>query len=295
MNFLKGLALSLLSPLLLLSLSVFGFALTLNYTLLNPDFAVYEVDRLDMPSLVEEWLGQQIPPDEPYLAEVLNETITDLEPWIEDQVHAGIYTSYDYFLGGGQSLNLVISLEPVREGFKEKLRQAILNSPPPELEGASPSQIELYLHQAYREIDEMLPQEFEFNESSLTPEVLARFERARQGIGYFQLGYKLLIGFIVLLILGIVLINRQVKGATRGIGIPFLTCGAVGYISTFVAKYLAETQFRKLDIPAWLQTWLPQFVDDLLTPLEIFSIGLVIAGIALIIVSFVYKPHQPSL
>ena len=104
-----------------------------------------------------------------------------------------------------------------------------------------------------------------------------------------------MIGFILLLILGIVLINRQVKGATRGIGIPFLTCGAVGYISTFIAKYLAETQFRKLDIPAWLQTWLPQFVDDSLTPLEIFSIGLVIAGIALIIVSFVYKPRQPSL
>jgi len=295
MNFLRSLALSLLSFLFFLSLSVFGFALTLNYTLLNPDFAVYEVDRLDIPSLAEEWLGEQIPPDEPYLAEVLSDTITDLEPWIKDQVHAGIYTSYDYFLGRSQSLNLVISLEPVRESLKENLRQAILDSLPPEFEGASPSQIELYLHQVDREIDEMLPQEFELNESSLTPEVLAQLEQAKQGIGYFQLGYKLLIGFIVLLILGIVLINRQVKGATRSIGIPFLTCGAVGYISAFIAKYLAETQFRKLDIPAWLQTWLPQFVDDLLTPLEIFSIGLMIAGIALIIVSFVYKPRQPSL
>jgi len=295
MNFLRSLALSLLSSLLVLSLSVFGFALTLNYTLLNPNFAVYEADRLDTPSLAEEWLGEQIPPSTPYLAEVLSETITDLEPWIKDQVQAGIYTSYDYFLGRSQSLNLVISLEPVREKFKQNLRQAILDSLPPELEEASPSQIEMYLNQAYREIDEKVPEEFELNESSLTPDVLAKLEQAKQSIGYFQLGYKLLIGFIVLLILGIVLLNRQVKGATRGIGIPFLTCGAVGYISTFIAKYFTETRLTKLDIPTWLQTWLPQFVDDLLTPLEIFSIGLMIAGIALIIVSFVYKPRQPSL
>ena len=119
-------------------------------------------------------------------------------------------------------------------------------------------------------------------------------EQARQYVGYFQLGYKLLIGFILLLILGIVLINRQVKGAIRGIGIPFLTCGVLGYISTFVAKYLVQTQLTRLDIPLWLQSWFPQFFDNFLAPLEIFSICLMIAGIALLIVSFVYKPRQPS-
>ena len=138
----------------------------------------------------------------------------------------------------------------------------------------------------------MLPQEFD--ESSLTPEVWAQLEQVRQGIGYFQLGYKILIGFILLLILGIVLTNRKVKGATRSIGIPFLSCGVIGYISTFVTKHLAETQLTRLDIPTWLQSWFPQFIDDFLAPLEIFSIGLMIAGIALLIVSFVYKPRQPS-
>ncbi len=294
MNFLKGLALGLLSFLLLLCLFVFGFALTLNQTVLNPDFITSEVDRLDIPSLAEEFLSQEIPPDKQYLAGVIGDTITDLEPWIKEQAHTGIYTSYDYFLGRSQSLSLVIPTEPVRDSLKDNLREAIQESPPPELEGASSSEIELYLAQAYREIDEMLPQEFEFDESSLTPEVWAQLEQVRQDIGYFQLGYKILIGFILLLILGIVLINRQVKSATRGIGIPFLTCGVLGYISTFVTKYLAETQLTQLDIPTWFQTWFPQFLDDFLAPLEIFSIGLLVAGIALIIVSFVYKPRQPS-
>jgi len=294
MKFLKGLALSLLGFLLFLSLSIFGLALTLNYTILNPDFIVSEVDELDISSLVEEFLSEEIPQEEPYLAEVLDNTIADLEPWIKEQVNAGIYTSYDYLLGKSESLSLVISLEPVKDNLKDNLRKAILESPPLELEGASPAEIELYLDEAYSEIDEMLPPRFEFNVSSLDPEVLAQLEQARQYIGYFQLGYKLLIGFILLLILGIILIHRQVKRATREIGIIFLTYGVLEYIAIFVTKYLAGTQLTKLDVPAQLQTLLPQLLSNFLAPLEIFSICLLVVGVALIIVSFVYKPRQPS-
>lgn len=294
MKFLKGLALSLLGFLLFLSLSILGLALTLNYTILNPDFIVSEVDELDVSSLVEEFLSEEIPQEEPYLAEVLDNTIADLEPWIKEQVNAGIYTSYDYLLGKSESLSLVISLEPVKDSLKDNLREAILESPPLELEGASPAEIELYLDEAYSEIDEMLPPRFEFNVSSLDPEVLAQLEQARQYIGYFQLGYKLLIGFILLLILGIILIHRQVKRATREIGIIFLTYGVLEYIAIFVTKYLAGTQLTKLDVPAQLQTLLPQLLSNFLAPLEIFSICLLVVGVALIIVSFVYKPRQPS-
>ena len=294
MKFLKGLALSLLGFLLFLSLSIFGLALTLNYTILNPDFIVSEVDELDISSLVEEFLSEEIPQEEPYLAEVLDNTIADLEPWIKEQVNAGIYTSYDYLLGKSESLSLVISLEPVKDNLKDNLRKAILESPPLELEGASPAEIELYLDEAYSEIDEMLPPRFEFNVSSLDPEVLAQLEQARQYIGYFQLGYKLLIGFILLLILGIILIHRQVKRATREIGIIFLTYGVLEYIAIFVTKYLAGTQLTKLDMPAQLQTLLPQLLSNFLAPLEIFSICLLVVGVALIIVSFIYKPRQPS-
>jgi len=63
MKVLKGLALSLLSFLLFLSLSIFGLALTLNLTILNPDFTVSELDRLDIPSLTKDLLSQQIPQD----------------------------------------------------------------------------------------------------------------------------------------------------------------------------------------------------------------------------------------
>ena len=252
------------------------------------------MDELDISSLAREFLSEEIRQEEPYLAEVLANTITDLEPWIRDQTRTSIYSTYDYLLGKSESLSLVISLEPVKDSLKDNLREAILKSPPPELAGATPATVELYINEAYQYIDELIPLRFEFNESSLGPEVLAQLEQARQYIGYFQLGYKLLIGFILLLILGIILINRQVRGATRKLGIIFTTYGAFEYLGIFIIKNLAGTQLTKLDVPAQLQTLLPQLLSDFLAPLEIFSICLMVAGVALIIVSFVYKPRQPS-
>ncbi len=292
MKFLKGLALTLLSLLLFLSLSIFGLALTLNHTILNPDFIISGLNKLDISSLTKDLLSQQIPQDEPYIAEVVDTTIAYLEPGIRDQTHASIYSSYDYLLGRSQSLSLVISLEPLRDSLKSNLREAILRSPPPELAGVPPAIIELYINEAYQHIDQLIPPRFEFNESSLSPEVLVQLEQARQAIDYLQLGYKVLIGFILLLIVGIILINRQVRSSTRELGIIFLSYGAFEYLGIFVVKSLAGTQLPQLNIPPPLQVWLPQLLDVLLAPLEIFSLGLLIAGIALIIVSFVYKPRQ---
>jgi hypothetical protein len=294
MKVLKVLALILLSFLLFLSLSIFGLALTLNLTILNPDFTVSELDRLDIPSLTKDLLSQQIPQDVPYIAEVVDNTIADLEPWIRDQIHDTVYAGYDYLLGKSQSLNLVISLEPLRDSVKSNLREAILRSPPPELAGAPPAAVELYISEASQYVDEMIPPRFEFNESSLSPEALSQLTQVKQAVGYIQLAYKVLIAVILLLILGIVLINREVRGATRWLGIIFATYGAFEYLGIFILKNLAGTQLPQLGIPPPLQTWLPQLFNDLLVPLEIFSLSLLVTGIALIIVSFVYKPRQPS-
>jgi len=138
MKFLKGLALAILGFLLSLSLVVFGFALTLNQTILNPDFAVSQVDRLDIPSLAEEMLSEQIPPEQEFLVEVVNDTIAEQELWIKQQVSAGIYSFYDYIEGRSESLSLVISLEPVKESFRDNLWQAVSESPPPELASLPP-------------------------------------------------------------------------------------------------------------------------------------------------------------
>jgi len=294
MKFLKVLALVLLGFLLFLSLSIFGVALMLNLTIFNSDFIISELDEFDISLLAKDLFHQQLILNESYMTEAVDDTITELEPWIKDQLHTSIYSGYGYLLGKRQSLYLEIPLAPLKDSLKNNLREAILQSPPPELTGASSTVIERYIGAAQHYVDEMIPPRFELNESSLSPEVLSQLIEVKQVIGYVQLTYKILIALILLLILGIILIKREVRGASRELGIIFITYGALEYLGIFIIKRLTGTQLSQLDIPSLLQDWLPQFVGDVLIPLVIFSLSLLIAGVVLLVVSFVYKPRQPS-
>jgi len=294
MKFLKVLALSLLGFLLFLSLSIFGVVLMLNLTIFNSDFIVSEFDELDISSLTKDLFHQQLILGESYMTEAVDNTITELEPWIKEQIHTSIYSGYDYLLGRRQGLNLEIPLAPLKDSLKNNLRKAILQSPPPELTGAPSTAIELYISEAQHYVDEMIPPRFELNESSLSPEILSQLIEIKQAIGYVQLTYKILIALILLLILGIVLLKREVRSTTRELGIIFTAYGALEYLGIIIIKRLAGAQLPQLGIPSPLQDWLPQFLKDALVPLEIFSLSLLIAGVALLVVSFVYKPRQPS-
>ncbi len=301
MKFLKGLALSLLSFFLFLSLSILGLAFMLNSTILNPDFIIRELDKLHVYSLASEFLDEQIlqfkvdARYKPYVTKVLNDTLTDLQPWIKEKVNDTVYTAYDYFMGRSQRLDLAISLEPVRDSLKKSLREAILASPPPELQELPPGAIELVLNEASQQIDEQIPPSWEFNQNTLDPETVTTLEQIRQGIGHFQLGYKLLIGFILLLILGITLIIREVRGATRDLGITLLTCGVIIYLGNLATKYFAKVSITQLPLPAQLQTLVPQLLSDSLAPLDMYSIILAAIGIVLLVVSFVYKSRQSEI
>ena len=299
MKILKGLALSLLSLLLFLSLSVFGLLFTLNNTALNPDFIVSELDKLDVTSLagefVHEQVAEQLPEEFGFVTpETIDNILTDVEPWIREQTSIAVHNGYDYLLGRSESLSLVISTEPLKASLKDNLWQALLASPPPEVAGLPPDVLEEQFNQFFAEFSQGIPSTIEVDESLIPAEVLTQLEQAREYINLLQTVYKALIGFILLLIAGIILIYREVKGATRGLGITFLIYGAFEYAGIFVAKYFAGTQLGQLDIPAYLQTWLPQFLADFLAPLEMFSLGLMIAGAVLIIVSIAYKPRQPA-
>ena len=284
-------------------------AQTLHNTLLSSDFIVSIVDELDIASLAEEIVSEQfageMPEEMEFMTEYLDDVIVELEPWIKEQIGVVADPVVGYLLGESQSLNVVIPLEPAMEIVRDSLREALLESPPAEFADLPPSLLAQQFDAFFQEFSEGMPSTFELDESLLGTELRTEIasalaeaegglEQGREVIGYFQLGYKLLIGFIVLLILGIVLIHRRVKGASRGLGITFLTYGVIWYVGIFVAKYFAVTQMAQFDVPHYLEGWRFQFVDNFLAPLEMFSLGLLIGGVALIVVSFVYKRRETS-
>ncbi|GAF82788.1 unnamed protein product, partial [marine sediment metagenome] len=228
----------------------------------------------------------------------------------------------DYLVGKSDSLNIEISLVPIPEDLEDTLKEILFESPPAALAWLPLSELEQYFDEHFGELTEMLPV-LELDETLLGTEIPAqiaevlaeaeeglrearqdiaealaeaeeRLEEARQYVGYFQLGYKLLIGFVVLLVLGIVLLNREVKGATRKVGTIFLTCGVPWFAGILIGKYFAGKQLAQLDIPPYFQELLPRLANDFSAPLQGFSLGLLIVGVVLIVVSFVYPRWRQS-
>ncbi len=283
-------------------------ALILKDTVLNKEFVASLVEEADVTSSFRQYLKEKltegIPPNQQSLVRYLDEAIPKLEPWIEEQASMVVGPVVDYILGDSHTLQVVVSLEPMKAILRTSTREAFLKSPPPELAAASPTELDRYFNDYYRQFAAEIPATIEIDESVLGPEMptsiaqaLADAEaglaQARLIIGYFQLGYILLIIFILLLILGIVLIYREVRKATRELGITFLTYGALEYVGILIGKYFLRTYLPLADLPSSLQSWVPQLAINCLRPLEMLSLGLAIGGIALIIVSFVYRPRPP--
>ncbi len=294
MKVFKVILLVILGIFLCLSLLVFGLALMLNQSVLNPDFIAEHVERLDIAAVAEEVVIDQIPSEAAdfmgeSLDEVLVDTIADVEDWMQEQAQEGIYTFYNYIKGKSDTLSLIISLDTVKESFRTNLLAAILASPPPELAGLTPEEIELQFNEHWSQIDEEIPSALELDETMLDAEVMNQILNARHYVGYFNKTFIALIAFSLLMILLIILTHFSVRGSTRHLGITFLAIGAVSLAGAFIARSVINGLLTGGDIPATLQTWAPDVVTDVLMPLGIYAIGLLVVGITLTVISFVYK------
>jgi len=281
--------------------------MTLRETILDPDFAISIVEEADLTLLTKELVATMLSEEElpqgfsiePYLDDVASA----LEPWLKEQADDIIPSLYDYILGQSQSVDLVISLDFPEDSFREALEEAFLESPPPEMAGLSQAELRQEFEEYYSQFEAEIPSGIEIDLSELEAsdqiakslvEAEDALTEARRYIGYFKLTYGLLIGFILLLIAGIILVYREVKGASRNLGSTFLTYGIFNLIAVFVARALARPPIARLDIPLSLQTWLTQLINSSLTPLLILAIVLLVTGAALLTVSFIYRRRQTA-
>jgi hypothetical protein len=293
MHIVRGIFSGIFGFLLTVTLIALGIVINFNLTILNPDFVISKFEKTDAYSIIADQMREQIPTENPYIVQIANETITELEPWLEVQVNAVIYDGYAY-LKGNQELNIVIPLEEVRTCAKDNVEQIVFESLSPELAGASQSLIQAFLVQIYAEIDNQIPPQIEINEALLGPEVTAQLHKSQQIVGYIEIGYKALIGLAALLILFIALLQRwHVKPISRYVGIPFTIAGALSLIVSILVRNLIPSFLPgtiPLEIPPEIMSILPPLITDITSPLQIYSIALLIVGIILIVLSIKRKP-----
>ena len=290
-----------------------SLAATLGDTVLSRGFVVYVVDNLDMAALAQQFVNQQIAGQMPagspigmeYLTRIINQVVTSLEPWMKEQAKLAAGPVVDYLLGKSPTLNVAIQVGPVLREIKDVARAAYLASPPPELAGQPRAVQEQAFESAFAGFTGNVPSTLVINEQLLgtgvqskiasgLAEAEARLTQARQYVGYVQTIYTALIIFVLLLVLGIVLIHRQVRGAARALGVTFITYGAIEFGGVLAAKSLLGMMIQQFEGPAALRAFLPQLVGDFLGPLQTFTLAVLIAGVALLIISFVYKPRAAS-
>ena len=107
-------------------------------------------------------------------------------------------------------------------------------------------------------------------------------------MGYFRLGYVCLIALIIVLILGIILLCRNVKGACRNLGIVFFIYGAGALAVVLITKYFALQKLAEANIPQALNNIPVILLNDVLSPLRLVSLVCLIGGILLIATSLIY-------
>ena len=296
MNVLRGFFSGVFCFLLFDVLVLLGLVISVNLTILNPDFVTAELQKLDVYSAVIEQAKTRLPSQQFISPETVDELANELKPWFEEQADKVIRDVYSY-LKEDRELNVIISLEQVRVLVKEKVKETALKLLPPELEGVPQSQIDAYMSQIYSGIDSVIPSTFELNAAAVGSQIMAQLQQIKQIIYYINTAYKTLIIVAVLLILLIALAHWwQPKPITRSIGITFILVGVVCILGPLL-DYLIVQAINQLvgtsGIMSEFQAKLPQLVADLTAPVRMYGIGFFISGVALIVISILFRSMEP--
>jgi hypothetical protein len=288
----------------------------LGLTLLSPDFIIAIIDTMDgreMASILWEEFEDEIMQEfsfpgeaSSHLVAALGELLTDLKPWAKEQVEYISDPISDYLDGETESFNVTISLKPLRDGFRGVLLGVFLDFPPDGLEGLPPQELEQAFDIIWVDFaDEMLPPTFEIDEMMFSKAGPLPIASASLGAetalgqvrGYFsriRLAFILSIVVSVLLMAGIVLIYRNVRGSTRTLGIVFLASGLVLLVLALISKNVGGEYMLQAMVgtPQQLQVWASQVLVNLMAPLQWMGVGFMVGGAGLLAASFVYRPSE---
>lgn len=286
-------------------------AAVLGDTVLSRPFVVSVINQVPVAPLAKAALApklrERIPPGVPLDADELSRRIDSaivrLEPTLKQQTTAAAGPILDYLLGKSQTLRVVVDLGPVLASVREDLISLYLATAPPEVLLLPRPLQEQAFNMLWSQIAASAPAAFVIDEKLIGPEVPANIARGlaqaetrlaevKQYVGYFQAGFRALLAFILVLVLAIIAIHHQVRGAARGLGILFTTYGAVEFAGILIIKGVAAAKVTGL--PPQLQPMVPGLVNDVFAPLQNFSLALLIAGVALIVLSILYRPRPAS-
>lgn len=199
----------------------------------------------------------------------------------------GIYIPDDYSMLSEAELRQYVDIY-----FQDIESQITDGKLPSSLEAQIEALLLPYFNEYYDEFVKEIPAEFIVNEDEISSDAMEVLDTAKHWVGVFKIVFYALIGFILVLIAGIVLVYRNVKESTRSLSITFLVYGVVEFAAVMVARYLVPNYLPIDDLPVSLQDFINNAYVSVLAPLQWFSLGILIAGVALLLTSIFYRRGQ---
>lgn len=288
MEGIRGLLSGFLCLLLVSVLSLLGLAITLNLTVLNPDFVVAELKQLDIYSLlagqVESFLvGEGIPED------TARAGLSGLEQGLEQEIEHTVRLLYGAMERG--ETGTAIYLSEMKSVLKDYVAKTVASSP--ELQGALASDMEAVISKIYSEIDGMVPETISLSNAIPGVGTIPQLNLISQIPGYLRTAYRVLVVLAVVLIVFVCLVHWwQPKAIVRAIGAVFITVGA-GCVITSLFGSLGDVLLGFFPVPSGaysrLQSSLLQLFNETLKPMRLYGFGFLGAGTCLLILSMLWR------
>jgi len=304
-----------LNVLLVVFISVFFISGDLGDTALNREFVINEVQDSNIVTLGSELLNKQstdelleqlkklfgqsfvsaentsdeilsqvsyIPPEKLYIAGVITSTLTELEEQLINQTVAVLNSFYDYFTGETSVINVEFTLVDLQKELKKNLQAAICESPTSELKGATPEQIESYADTLYQENFAHIPEHLNFSKDTSPPYIAIALNQVQQFTTHLPtISTVLLVGIIILMVT-IILIQKDIKQSLWTLGATLLITGIVDILYLNIARMILSKADLLSFLPA-INMWLIDIVSDVLVTIsQPFTLMMIVGGIMLV-------------
>ncbi len=287
----------------------------LRTSVLDPQLPISILKDVDLSIYIRDLLLENLPMESVEIAGTdvdlklySDNIVAVIQPWFKEQLTLLLPGLYDYVLNDNSSLDLNIPTSSILANIGATLKSAILASPPPSLANLSQAKLSLAVDMFWSQTVSQIPETIDLSSSEIGLEpptkigqgldnAQHKLAETRRGIAIYQEGFRGLVAFTILLLLIVILINRDIKAFCRILGGIFITYGITEAVGVIISRALIHSQLLSLyEMPGPLQLWLVQFVDSLTNPLLIFSISCVAIGVIFFVASYLYihRQEQPT-
>ena len=299
---------------------------TLGQTVLSSSSVKGILNNLDCTAVTKDILMSDIVgqlPEGVHLSDAqIDQIVTALQPSVSTALSNASGDIAGYLLGTQPNFSITVALAPALPTLETVTEEAFMTQLPPGLQGVPQAYLEDAFTQYYAGFSQTIPATYAMNSSDLGLNVTggitagianaqnslnearssiatanqdfnSNLATARTYVGYFNAAFMLLIALLALVILGIILILRNVKGVCRTLGVVFFLSGALEYAGVLIIKNVGPALIARLNILPALSNVPGMLLNDVIAPLQFVSLACLIGGILMIGISIVYPRVGP--